>query len=113
MDSFEKNKKLPDWRADGLEFLVEHYSLVDDLKSLKMTMTRDVGVVRSNRRLNRALRRVNLIEKEVDLAWQSSIPTRPLIELRNMVQIAKIIIKSALKRKGNIGLHYNEDNVMK
>ena len=113
MDSFDVKKNLPDWRADGLESLVEHYSLVDDLKSLKMTMTRDVGVVRSNRRLNRALRRVNLIEKEVDLAWQSSIPTRPLIELRNMVQIANIIIKSALERTKNIGLHYNEDNIKK
>ncbi len=113
LNSFENNKELPGWRADGLEFLVEHYSLVDDLKSLKMTMTRDVGVVRSNKRLNRALRRVNLIEKEVDLAWQSCIPTRPLIELRNMVQIAKIIIKSALKRTENIGLHYNEDNIKK
>jgi len=105
--------KLPDWRAEGLESLVDHYSLVDDLKSLKMTMTRDVGVVRSNRRLNRAHRRVNLIEKEVEMAWKSSIPTRPLIELRNMVQIATRIIESALKRTTNLGLHYNEDNIKK
>ena len=108
---FDDSNVLPDWRADGLESLVDHYSLVDDLKSLKMTMSRDVGVVRSNRRLNRALRRVNLIENEVELAWESSIPTRPLIELRNMVQISKIIIESALKRKENLGLHYNEDNL--
>jgi len=108
---FDNSNVLPDWRADGLESLVDHYSLVDDLKSLKMTMSRDVGVVRSNRRLNRALRRVNLIENEVELAWESSIPTRPLIELRNMVQISKIIIESALKRKENLGLHYNEDNL--
>ena len=108
--SFDDSKILPDWRADGLESLVEHYSLIDDLKSLKMTMSRDVGVVRSNRRLNRALRRVNLIENEVELTWESSIPSRPLIELRNMVQISKIIIESALKRKENLGLHYNEDN---
>jgi len=103
---------LPDWRAEGLENLVETYSLVDDLKSLKNTMTRDVGVVRSNNRLNRALRRVNLIEKEVKLAWESSIPTMELIELRNMVQIASIIINSALLRKDNLGLHYNKDNII-
>ncbi len=106
-----KNNNLPDWRADGLEDLIEHYSLVDDLKSLKMTMTRDVGVVRSNRRLNRAQRRVNLIEKEVDLVWQSSVPTRSLIELRNMVQISSQIVKFALLRTENIGLHYNKDNI--
>ena len=104
-------KELPDWRADGLENLREHYSLIDDLKYLKMTMTRDVGVVRSDRRLNRALRRMNLLEKEVKMVWNSSIPTRPLIELRNMVQIAQIIIQSALNRTENIGLHYNEDNI--
>ena len=73
-------------------------------------MTRDVGVVRSNKRLNRALRRVNLIEKEVNMVWLSSVPTRSLIELRNMVQISLIIINSALNRIKNIGLHYNEDN---
>ena len=76
-----------------------------------MTMTRDVGVVRSNRRLNRALRRMNLLEKEVEMTWDLSIPTRALIELRNMVQIAQIIIKSAIIRSENIGLHYNEDNI--
>lgn len=106
----ETINELPDWRADGLENLVEHYSLIDDLKTLKMTMTRDVGVVRSNKRLNRALRRVNLIEKEVNMVWLSSVPTRSLIELRNMVQISLIIINSALNRIKNIGLHYNEDN---
>ncbi len=106
----ETTNELPDWRADGLENLVEHYSLIDDLKTLKMTMTRDVGVVRSNKRLNRALRRVNLIEKEVNMVWLSSVPTRSLIELRNMVQISLIIINSALNRIKNIGLHYNEDN---
>ena len=106
----ETTNELPDWRADGLENLVEHYSLIDDLKTLKMTMTRDVGVVRSNKRLNRALRRVNLIEKEVNMVWLSSVPTRSLIELRNMVQISLIIINSALNRSKNIGLHYNEDN---
>jgi L-aspartate oxidase len=108
--NFDENN-LPDWRADGLEDLIEHYSLIDDLKSLKMTMTRDVGVVRSNRRLNRAQRRVNLIEKEVDLVWQSSIPTRSLIELRNMVQISSQIVKFALLRTKNMGLHYNKDNI--
>ena len=107
----DKGIILPEWRADGLKNLKEHYSLIDDLKYLKMTMTRDVGVVRSNRRLNRALRRMNLLEKEVEMTWDLSIPTRALIELRNMVQIAQIIIKSAIIRSENIGLHYNEDNI--
>ncbi len=106
----EDKNELPDWRAEGLENLVEHYSLIDDLKTLKMTMSRDVGVVRSNKRLNRALRRINLLEKEVKMVWESSVPTRSLIELRNMVQISFIIINSALNRSKNIGLHYNEDN---
>ena len=107
----DKGIILPEWRADGLKNLKEHYSLIDDLKYLKMTMTRDVGVVRSNRRLNRALRRMNLLEKEVGMTWDLSIPSRALIELRNMVQIAQIIIKSAIIRSENIGLHYNEDNI--
>ncbi len=108
-DSIENN--INKWETNGLKNLIENYSLIDDLKSLKNTMTRDVGVVRSNFRLNRALRKVNLIDKEVNLVWKSSIPTMELIELRNMVHIALKIIQSALSRKNNLGLHYNTDNV--
>ena len=72
-------------------------------------MTDDVGIVRSFSRLNRAKRMLDLLETEVDLIWRKSIPTRELIELRNLVEVAKQITYDAMSRTENRGLHYNKD----
>jgi len=68
-----------------------------------------VGIVRSGLRLNRALRRINLLEKEIEDFYKRAKITPPLLELRNIVTTAKLIIVSALKRKESRGLHYTTD----
>ena len=87
--------KLPDWRADGLDILTEHASIVNDLTMLKDTMSTEVGIVRNYQRLNRALRRIKLLDKEINIIWKSSIPSREIVELRNLIQVANLIIEDA------------------
>ncbi len=72
-------------------------------------MTDDVGIVRSFSRLERAKRMLTLLSKEVDLIWRRSIPTRELVELRNLVLVATHITQDALTRDENRGLHWNRD----
>ena len=100
---------VPEWRAEGMQELEEHAPLVRDLETLRKTMTDDVGIVRSYSRLERAKRMLKLLANEVDLIWQRSIPSRELVELRNLVLVAKHITEDALNRNENRGLHWNKD----
>ncbi len=105
----ENDGEAPEWRADGMTELKEHVPLVRDLETLKKTMTLDVGIVRRFSRLERAKRMLQLLTKEVDLIWQQSLPTRELVELRNLVLVGTKITKDAISRDENVGLHYNID----
>ena len=102
-------KNIPLWRADNLSTLIEHSPLRADLDALRTTMTMDVGIVKSNDRLKRAERRINHLENEVNIIWEKCKPTQDLVELRNLIQVAKIVVSASLCRKENIGLHYNKD----
>ena len=101
--------ELPEWRADGLDTLSEHAPILNDLNLLKNTMSTEVGIVRNFQRLNRAHRRLALLDGEINIIWKSSIPTREIIELRNLIQVALLIAEDAIDRKENKGLHYNTD----
>lgn len=105
----ENLENVPEWRAEGMIKLIEHAPLVRDLETLRKTMTDDVGIVRSFSRLERAKRMLELLSKEVDLIWKRSIPTRELVELRNLVLVASHITNDATERKENRGLHWNKD----
>ena len=100
---------VPGWRAEGMLELEEHAPLVRDLETLRKTMTDDVGIVRSFNRLERAKRMLSLLSTEVDLIWRRSIPTRELVELRNLVLVATHITEDALRRTENRGLHWNKN----
>lgn len=100
---------LPDWRADGLENLTEHVSLTHDRESLCNTMSREVGIVRRFTRLHRASRRLQLLSKEVDFMWRKALPSRQIVELRNLILVGQLVTEDALNRTENRGLHYNKD----
>lgn len=100
---------LPRWRSEDLSQLVENIPLITDLDALRATMTLDVGLVKSDARLDRAGRRVEHIEKEVVRYWMSSKPTQGLIELRNLVLVSKMVIEASKSRRQNVGLHFNID----
>ena len=100
---------LPFWRAENLEVLVEHAPLRADLHALRTTMTMDVGILKNSKRLRRAKRRVIHLEGEVKRIWESCKPTQDLVELRNLIEVAKLVVDASIERKNNVGLHYNQD----
>jgi len=101
--------EVPEWREEGLNFLVEHAPIVNDLMLLRSTMSQEVGVVRRFQRLERASRRLELLGQEVDLIWRNSLASRDIVELRNLILVGQLITLDALQRSENKGLHYNSD----
>ena len=80
------------------------------VKELKLLMSDYVGIVRNNERLQRASRRLDLLHEETELLYQRTTVSPQLCELRNMITVAYLIVKSAMFRKESRGLHYNTDH---
>ena len=68
-----------------------------------------VGIVRSDRRLEFAKNSINLMRDEIDDYYKRFQITRPLLELRNLAQVAALTVECALQRKESRGLHFNQD----
>jgi len=69
-----------------------------------------VGIVRSDRRLEFARNSINLMREEIDGYYKRFQITRPLLELRNLAQVAALTVECALQREESRGLHFNQDH---
>ena len=98
-----------DWDASRVEHSQEKVVVSHLWQEVRRLMWNFVGIVRSDRRLQSAQRRLAQIQKEVNDYYRLYILTEDLIELRNLVQTAQIIVESALSRKESRGLHFTLD----
>jgi L-aspartate oxidase len=109
MDFPTSTGNIPDWNARGTSEPKEMILITQSLKELQLVMSDYVGIVRNDMRLQRALRRIDLLWEETEQLYQTSTLSPQLLELRNMISVGYLIVKSASFRKESRGLHYNTD----
>lgn len=100
---------LPRWDESRVTDSDEEVVIQHNWHELRLFMWDYVGIVRTTKRLERALHRVELLQREIDDYYQNFKVSNNLLELRNLVQVAELIIKCAMARKESRGLHYTLD----
>ncbi len=101
--------RVPAWDDSGTTDMSEWVVLAHDRNEIRQLMWDYVGIVRSNHRLRWALRRIQLIAKEIEEFYRRTKVRPEVVELRNIATVAKLIVLCALKRKESRGLHCNTD----
>ena len=100
---------IPDWKVEGTSSPKEMILITQSVKELKLLMSDYVGIVRNNERLQRAMKRLDLLFTETEELYKKTIVSPQLCELRNMITVAYLIVKSADFRHESRGLHFNTD----
>ncbi|WP_087023805.1 L-aspartate oxidase [Thaumasiovibrio subtropicus] len=100
---------LPNWDESQVTSSDEEVVIQHNWHELRLFMWDYVGIVRTTRRLERALRRINMLKQEIDEYYSNFRVSNNLLELRNLVEVAELMVLSALDRKESRGLHYTLD----
>ena len=102
-------RELPAWDESQVEDADEQVVISHNWDELRLLMWNYVGIVRTTRRLERALHRIRLLRDETLDYYANFRVTRDLLELRNLVVCAELIVRSALRRHESRGLHFSRD----
>lgn len=100
---------LPEWDHGHAVAAEEGIDIAATWLEIRTLMWNYVGIVRNNRRLERAKRRLEMLRTEVNTIYWNHLLTRDLIELRNLLTVASLIVDCAISRKESRGLHFTLD----
>jgi L-aspartate oxidase len=105
----KSSSKVPEWRSSWTKIPEETILIHNNWDELRLTMWNNVGIVRTMDRLNNANKRIKIIDKETESYYWKYELTKDLIELRNIVTVAEVIVACAKARKESRGIHYMKD----
>jgi L-aspartate oxidase len=109
LNNFTIPENIPDWNDTNTSLSNEDILVIHNVREMQKMMSDYVGIVRSDFRLDRAMRRLGLLHEETEDFYKKTKLSVKLCELRNLIQVAYIVIKSAMLRKESRGLHYTTD----
>lgn len=109
IDGYDFNVAVPEWNDDGTMTNEEKVLIAQDEREVGQIMSNYVGIVRSDLRLHRAWKRLDLLYEETEELFKRVKPTRDICELRNMINVGYLITRQAIERKESRGLHYTID----
>ncbi len=101
--------EVPEWDDSQVTNPDEDVVILQNWDELRQTMWNYVGIVRTTKRLERALHRIEMLKKEITEYYQDYQVSKNLIELRNLVLVSEMIVRCAMQRKESRGLHFTLD----
>jgi len=102
---------VPDWDVGQAAPSDEAVIVAHNWDEIRRLMWNYVGIVRTTRRLERAARRIALLQEEIREYYWKHLVTQDMLELRNIATVAELIVACALCRKESRGLHYTADHL--
>jgi len=109
VDNIPFMEGIPDWKSEGTTEPDEMILITQSLKELQLLMSDYVGIVRTYTRLQRAMKRLDLLHEEIESLYETTAVSPQLCEVRNLITVGYLIVKEAQFRKESRGLHFITD----